>query len=309
MVLIFLLIAVFFAALIFVYRLAFYSREKGRSEDMYDIPDGEQYQAERGRMRRLIDDFAAVPCERVKIRSFDGLELSARFYPGKPGAPVEIQMHGYRGSAIRDFCGGAKIGLSQGHNILLPDQRAHGASEGRTISFGVNERRDVLSWIGYARARLGADVPVLLVGVSMGAATVLMTAGMDELPANVRGVVADCPYSSPAGIIRKVVREDMHLPAGLMMPLVRASARIFGGFSVDEASPIAAVKRMKVPALIIHGAEDRFVPCGMSREMEQANPSLVRLEVFPGAGHGLSYIVDERRYADAIAGFEKKINF
>ena len=173
----------------------------------------------------------------------------------------------------------------------------------------MNERRDVLSWVEYIRGRLGQDVPVLLVGVSMGAATVLMAAGMDGLPENVRGVVADCPYSSPAGIIRKVAREDMHLPGALMMPLARLAARIFGGFSVDAASPAEAVKRLKVPALIIHGAEDRFVPCDMSREMARANPDMVRLEVFPGAGHGLSYIVDERRYASAIADFEKELNF
>lgn len=296
------------AALFGVYALAFYSREKGRAENIHDIPAGDQYQRDREKMRRLIDDMDALPCERVQITSFDGLTLSARYYHVSDSAPVHIGMHGYRGSAIRDFCGGARISMELGCNVLLVDQRGNGMSGGRTISFGVNERRDALSWMEYMRSRLGADVPMVLYGVSMGAATVLMVSGMDELPANVRGVVADCPFSSPEAIIRKVAREDMHLPAALMMPLVRLAARRIGGFDLSAASAVEAVRRAKIPALIIHGEDDRFVPCAMSREIHAANPSMVRLETFPGAGHGLSYMVDTERYERAVREFLLKID-
>jgi len=308
MIFILLLLFIFIIALIAVYRLAFYSREKGRAENMYDIPSSEQYRSGRDYMRRLIDEMAAVPCERVQITSFDGLKLSARYYPGADGAPVELMLHGYRGSAIRDFCGGARIGLAQGHGVLLVDQRGNGASGGRTISFGVNERRDALSWIEYIRARCGADVPVIVAGVSMGAATALMLSGMDELPDNVRGIVADCPFSSPEAIIFKVAKEDMHLPAKLLMPLARLSAKLIGRFSLSAASAVESVRRARVPVLIIHGEDDRFVPCDMSREIHAANPRMVRLETFPGAGHGLSYIVDTGRYERAVLGFEKTLN-
>ena len=293
--------------LLIIYRIAFYSAERGRKENIYDIPSSPQYQAGRERMRRLIEDFAAIPCERVEITSRDGLKLSARYYHHSDSAPLDILVHGYRGSAIRDFCGGGQISIGRGHNILLLDQRAHGFSGGRTISFGIRERFDVLDWIRYGIRRFGPEVSIGLYGVSMGAATVLMVAGSEELPENVRGVVADCPYSSPEAIIRKVAGEDMHLPAYLAMPLVRLAARLLGRFSIRADSPVEAVKRAKIPILIIHGEDDRFVPCSMSRELHAANPDRVRLETFPGAGHGLSYIVDTDRYIRAVTGFEKEI--
>lgn len=91
------------------------------------------------------------------------------------------------------------------------------------------------------------------------------------------------------------------------MPLVRLSARLFGRFSLRESGAAEAVKRAKVPILIIHGEDDRFVPCDMSREIRAANPDCVQLEIFPDAGHGLSYIVDTARYTRVVVGFEKKI--
>ena len=306
MIIFFILFIFFLALLMLLYRIAFYSRSRGRTEDIYDIPTSAQYQPKREHMRRLIEDFAAVPFEVVEITSRDGLPLRARYYHSADSAPLEIQFHGYRGSAIRDFCGGAPLGLSLGHNVLLVDQRAHGASGGSTISFGIKERYDVLDWVAYARKRFGADVPIGLYGVSMGAATVLMAAGL-ELPDNVRGVVADCPYSSPEAIIRKVAREDMHLPAALAMPFIRLSARLFGRYSIREASAVEAVRKAKIPILVIHGEDDRFVPCAMSREIHAANPDLVTLETFPEAGHGLSYIVDPKRYKHLVVGFEKEI--
>lgn len=289
-----------------VFRIAFYSSPRGRVENIYDIPSGEQYQSQRERMRALITSYAAVPCEHVVITSHDGLKLHARYMHFHDGAPLELQFHGYRGSAIRDFCGGSESARSGGRNILLVDQRASGASEGSVISFGINERRDVLSWVNYAVSRFGPDTKIILVGVSMGAATVLMSTDL-PLPANVRGVIADCPYSTPEAIIRKVC-SDMHLPAPLMMPFVRLAARMFGKFDLSAASPVNSVRSTKVPILIVHGTDDRFVPCDMSREIHAANPAMVRLLTVPDAGHGLSYIVDTDGYNAAVSDFVGSLN-
>jgi len=171
-------------------------------------------------------------------------------------------MHGYRGSAIRDFCGGAKLARALGHGVLLIDERAHGKSGGRTIGFGVTERWDCLSWTEEVRRRLG-DVKVILSGVSMGAATVLMASEL-PLPETVVGVVADCPFSSPEEIIA-VVAGRMGLPVRIAMPVIRLSARLLGGFNLREADAVRAVRSLKVPVLLIHGEDDRFVPCDMSR--------------------------------------------
>ena len=284
------------------YRIAFFSPRKGQNDDLR-LPAGPGYDQHHARMRALIARLAAEPCERVAITSRDGLRLAGRYYHRADGAPLTICMHGYRGTALRDFCGGASLSLASGHNVLLIDERAHGASAGHAITMGARERYDCLDWIAWANARLGRQTPVWLSGISMGAATVVMAAGL-PLPENVRGVLADCPYAEPRAILRKVMR-DMGLP-GLLYPLLALGARLFAGFSPAEASAPEAARRTRVPILIIHGEGDRFVPAEMSAEIAAVNPEKVERHTFPGAAHGMSYMEDEERYCRIVREFWQK---
>ena len=288
----------------FSYRKVFYS-PKRRKEDPYALPHGEQYKKERQRTLSLIGDMDGIVYEPVSVTARDGTVLFGRYYHVRDGAPLQIQFHGYRGTALRDFCGGNKLARESGQNTLVVDQRAHGRSGGTTITFGIQERLDCLCWAEYANQRFGSDTPVFLSGVSMGAATVLMASEL-ELPANVVGIIADCPYSSPEAIIRKVCREDMHLPPVLVMPFIRLGARLFGHFDLKEASAVQAVRNTNIPILLLHGEDDRFVPCDMSREIYNACSGDKTLITFPGAGHGLSYLVDTEHYAKSVSSFERK---
>ena len=284
------------------YRMAFYSPRNGQN-DIHNIPDGEQYQAGRDKMIKMIDDLAAIPFERVYITSHDGLRLSGRYYHTTDGAPVDICFHGYRATSVRDFSGGAMLSLENGRNLLLVDQRAQGESEGHTITFGIKERHDCLRWVEYVIERFGAVTRIMLYGISMGGATVLMASGL-PLPPNVRGIVADCPYSSAKDIIIKVCR-DMHIPPTLAYPFLALGARLYGGISLSKVTAAQAVKSAKVPIVIIHGEDDRFVPCDMSRDIELANPTLITRHTFPGAAHGLSFMADFSRYRGIVEGMWK----
>ena len=135
----------------------------------------------------------------------------------------------------------------------------------------------------------------------MGAATVLMAADL-ELPANVKGIIADCPYSSPKEIILKTAG-DMKFPVKLTYPFIRLAAYLFGHFNLEETTAVKAVQNSRVPILIIHGEADAFVPCHMSREIAKVCSSPITLVTIPGAGHGRSYLVDPKRYEDAIIKF------
>lgn len=283
-------------------RVAFLSPDKIQN-DIYNVPTEEQYLDQRDVMFEMIRSTAAIPSQPVEITSHDGLRLSGRYYHRAEDAPLVICFHGYRGTAIRDFCGGAKLALDQGYNVLLIDQRAHGNSQGRFITFGIRERRDCRSWVDWARERFGENTPMLLYGISMGAATVLMAA--PDLPENVRGIVADCPYSSPTDIIRKTCR-DMGIPPVPAMPLIRAAARLFAGFSLSEITAVQAVQNTDIPIMIIHGEDDRFVPCSMSAEIAAANPR-IRRYTFPGGGHGISYMKDKARYHRLVESFSAEV--
>ena len=283
------------------YRKTFYV-DRRKKEDIYSLPKKTE-ESLATRTRTLIRAFDAVPFEEVEIRSHDGLRLFGRYYHVADGAPLHIQLHGYRSFAMRDFCGINPLARERGHNTLVVDQRAHGRSEGHTISFGVNERLDCLAWANYAAERFGKETPIFLSGVSMGAATVLMASEL-PLPASVVGILADCPYSSPSAIIRKVIG-DMRLPVRVAYPFVRLGAFLFGGISGLSAYGAArAVAHTQIPLLLIHGEEDTFVPCDMSREIAQAAASTVRLETFPQANHATSYMTDYERYKQAVYSFE-----
>lgn len=304
-----LILALSLAALAFLISLlaflaAFYSPVRFRTRDDA-IPAGAQYREKREHMLSLIRGMEALPCEEIRIPAYDGVSLRARYYHLRDGAPLQIEMHGYRGAAVRDFCGGHALARELGMNVLAVDQRAHGESGGKVITFGIRERLDCQSWAQYAFLRFGPETPIYLAGVSMGAATVLMASAL-KLPHTVRGIIADSPYTEPEAIIRKVISKDAHLPAGALLPLLRFGARLFGRFDLRGASALEAVGRTEIPILLIHGEDDRFVPCDMSRELAAACAGPHGLETFPGAGHGLSYIVDPERYKKAVEEFMRQ---
>lgn len=272
-------------------------------EDVFSMPDTEQYNVFREQSKKMIRDTLSIPYEDVFITSFDGLRLHAKFYAASERkAPVQIMFHGYKSSAERDFCGGLREGIDGGFNVLLVDQRAHGESEGKYLTFGVNERFDCLSWASYAAERFGNDVKIYLYGISMGAATVLMASAL-PLPKSVSGIVADCGYTSPKDIIFSVLR-DHHVPAAPVYAVACLGARLFCGFDLDSASAPEALSHSRIPVLFIHGDDDRFVPCRMSRENFEASAAeRKKLLIVPNAGHGLSYMLDRPAYLSALHEF------
>ena len=283
------------------FRMAFYAPRKKKSDEAFKLPNGAIYERYRDVMIGWMKELRAMPHENVRITSFDGLTLHGKYYEYAPGAPIELMFHGYRGNAESDLCGGVKRCFALGCSALIVDHRSAGSSEGKVITFGINESRDCHSWLEWMKRRFGPDATIILTGISMGAATVLMAAGK-SLPENVVGVVADCGYSSPKAIIKKVIH-DMKLPAELAYPFVKLGARLYGHFDLEADSPLEAMARCQVPVIFFHGEADDYVPCEMSRENYNACTAPKRLVTIPGAGHGLAYVVDSAQYLNALREF------
>jgi len=301
------LAAIILAAVLFAlhygYKLAFYYEDPHTDPFAYNREG--QIKPRADALDKALRAFSDAPFEEVTVRSKEGLTLYANYYHQKDGAPLEIWCHGYKGNALRDFCGAWAVAKESGHNVLLIDQRCHGRSEGHTITFGILEKTDVIRWIRWANERFG-EVPILLSGVSMGAATVLMVAGC-ELPENVKGIIADCPFDAPSNIIRKVLGQDMGMPVKLVYPLIRLGGRLYGRFDLDSDSPVEAVKRAKKPILLIHGDDDRFVPYPMSQNIHAAAPEKIRFHTVPGAGHAMEQIWDPETYRKVVTEFTSSV--
>ena len=296
------LLAMILFALYYGYKLAFYYKDPLNSP--YEYVDDDQTRACKKVLDDAIAEFEKEPFEKISILSDDGLQLAGRYYHVADDGSLEIQCHGYKGNATRDFCGNWKIAKEAGRNILLIDERCHGNSQGHTITFGILERTDVLYWIKYANQRFG-EIPILLSGVSMGAATVLMVSGMD-LPKNVKAVIADCPYDAPSNIIKKVLGKDMGLPEKLVYPLICLGGMLYGKFNLEAASPVEAVKKSQIPILLLHGDDDRFVPYEMSCNIKAAAPEKITFHTVHGAGHALNYVTDPEGYRAVVNEFTEK---
>lgn len=292
----------FYILLSIMYKRTFYSSPK-RDKHSLGYLEMKQMKPYKSILVDLLNKANEIPYEKVTIKSFDGLTLSARLYVNDPKAPFDILVHGYKSYGIKDFSGGINLSLENHHNILLIDHRGHGYSEGKTISFGILERFDILSWINFLNERFGKDIPIILMGISMGGATVLMASELD-LPSNVKLVIADCPFSSAMDIIRKVAKENKY-PLKIVDWFMPSAAKLFGKFDLFASSALTAVKNAKVPILLIHGDEDDFVPYEMSVKISKANPA-IEFHTFKCNIHGLSYIFAPDEYKKIVREFNEK---
>lgn len=237
----------------------------------------------------------------VWTTSDDGLKLHGYWVPAERAVATIVLMHGYRSSMLVDFSLILPYYHSLGLNLLIPHQRSHGQSEGKYITFGVKESRDVHCWLRYLQQELYPG-KVILSGLSMGASTVLYTAS-DSLPENVKGIIGDCGFSSPWDIIAKVYKGVTKLPAWPVMWAADLCARIFGGFSLKEKDTRITLANTNLPILLLHGKADDFVPCYMSQQAYDACSGKKTIVLVENAGHGCSYLLEPERCRESLRSF------
>ncbi len=238
------------------------------------------------------------------VKSHDGLTLHGLWIPAKDPKGTVLFAHGYRSTMLLDFGMAFDYYYDRNMNLLIPDQRSHGKSEGRFITFGVLESRDMQTWIRYHNEKFG-EYPMLLSGLSMGSSTMLYLADR-SLPDNVRGIIADCGFTSPEEIISSVFKDVTHLPPWPSIMITEICARWIAKFSLRGCDTRKSLAHSRLPVLIVHGKEDNFVPCLMSQQAYDACSSEKYLLLVDQAGHGVSFLVEPVRYKQMIVNFLNK---
>lgn len=266
-----------------------------------EIPDSKLYISCKDKMLALIDEMEAAGPEEVMLVSKEGYKLFGSLYYKYPGAPLFIFFHGYHGTSFWDGYGCFRLCRDNRFNLLMVDERCHGRSGGRTVTFGIRERYDCKLWAEYAAARFGSGTDIILSGVSMGAASVVMACGLG-LPANVKAVISDCGYCAPSEIIKSFAK-NLSFPVAPAYLLVKLGAFLFGHFNLEEADSVQVLKNIHIPVLFIHGSEDSVVPIAMCEELYSACTSEKRKVVISGAEHSVSAIVDFDTYEKAVLEF------
>ena len=186
----------------------------------------------------------------------------------------------------------------------MPDNRAHGESEGTYIGFGWLDRLDCIQWIHQVKDYFHKDLQIVLHGISMGSATVLMASG-EELPNDVKCIISDCGFTSVLDEFKHELHQR-HIPASLVLPTATLLSKKRVGYSFKEASTIEQVKKSKTPTLFIHGDRDNFVPTYMVYDLYNACSADKDLLIVEGAGHAQSYLVDPQLCESTIIEFMNK---
>jgi fermentation-respiration switch protein FrsA (DUF1100 family) len=299
---------------VFFYRLVLRRYSKNRLNQMRDaqiakmknpppkIPSDEEWQ---GYMDWLKEREAAG--EWLSVTSFDGLNLKAvALTRSEKTDKWAIVVHGFTG-AHAEMTPHAEMFWEAGYNVLLPDLRAYGESEGMTVTMGWFDRLDIIEWVKLLVSR-NPSSRIVLMGTSMGAATVMMTSG-EALPPQVKAVIEDCGYTSVYDEFAHALHTLFHLPVFPSMQAARLVTRVvsLSHFDFYQASALKQVAKSKLPMLFIHGGSDDFVPTAMMEPLYNAKKQGPKEKVLiPGAPHAVSCYVNRPLFVKSAIDFAEK---
>lgn len=251
--------------------------------------------------------FNRIPSVKESLKTEDGATLFGRILiPPNDNGKVIIACHGARSSGQGEFSFFAVEYYRKGYILILPDHRGCGRSDGKFMGYGTHESKDTFLWIDYAEKHF-PNRDIFLLGVSMGAATVLMMSDKVS-PERIRGIIADCSYTSAWDEFAYQLEASFHLPSFPILHICDMYNVFINRYSFKDAAPIESVKKSKVPVLFIHGEKDDFVPPYMQGLLyDECTSEKYRLTV-PQAVHARSYYTDPVLYSHAVENFIKIVS-
>lgn len=298
-----LLVVVYFAIVIHLYKKTFTNTKVERQGIV--INENSPYYAFKDHIVKYKQMFLDFNKEEVSIVSNDNLTLRGYFVENKIKDKVVIIFHGFKSKASGDFSLSYDY-YKLGYSLLIVDQRAHGTSEGKYIGMGILERYDVLKWIDFVLDKCGENTSILLSGTSMGAATVMMASELIN-KSQVKGIVADCGFSSCFEEIRHCLKKVPYFP---VMPTINLCSKIFAKYDMKKVTAEKSLANSKIPLLVIHGENDDSVPSYHSKRCYEASISEIKDCLFiEGAYHASSFVLATELYDQKVRSFLEKINF
>jgi fermentation-respiration switch protein FrsA (DUF1100 family) len=298
-----LLVVVYFAIVIHLYKKTFTNTKVERQGIV--INENSPYYAFKDHIVKYKQMFLDFNKEEVSVVSNDNLTLRGYFVENKIKDKVVIIFHGFKSKASGDFSLSYDY-YKLGYSLLIVDQRAHGTSEGKYIGMGILERYDVLKWIDFVLDKCGENTSILLSGTSMGASTVMMASELIK-KSQVKGIVADCGFSSCFEEIRHCLKKVPYFP---VMPTINLCSKIFAKYDMKKITAEKSLANSKIPLLVIHGENDDFVPSYHSKRCYGASISEIKDCLFiEGAYHASSFVLATELYDQKVRSFLEKINF
>ncbi|MGM9937264.1 MAG: alpha/beta hydrolase [Candidatus Ornithomonoglobus sp.] len=255
-------------------------------------------------VKEKIEWISSMEPEEHYILTDDKLKLKAKYIKAeKPTHKTVIAVHGYRSRSIYEFSAIAEMYHKNGYNVLLVDCRSHGESEGRYAGLGALDRYDILQWIHYVVSTIDRQAEIWLHGISTGASTILFVSEF-RLPDNVKGVIADCAFTSSWEVLNHIFGNKYGVNMRPVLKLTSLICKRRVGYRFEDINTVEILKNSTLPMLFIHGSEDNFVPVAMSRRNYEACASDKKeLLIMDGACHAESFYKNPELYEKAVMEF------
>lgn len=241
-----------------------------------------------------------TPSIGLKIKSFDKTILFSEYFFKKNSKKWAIALHGYGGNGKMMYSVAKKF-YENGYNVILPDLRGHGISGGNYIGMGWHDRLDIICWIKEILKK-DKNAEIILYGISMGASSILMCSG-EKLDKNVKCIIADCGFTSAYDIFKYQIKNVFSLPPFPLLNIINLICKFKNKYSLKEASALNQVKKSNVPIFFIHGNKDTFVPFNMVFKLYENANCKKDLMIIDKAFHGVSSIIDEKKYWEEVFKF------
>lgn len=242
-----------------------------------------------------------LPHEILRIRSFDGLELCGVYYSCENAIGTVISVHGFGSHAEREWAFPGLFYLSLGFNVLIPYQRAHGPSEGKRVTFGALEHRDMIDWVGKIN-EISPEVSIVIHGLSMGGGIVLQLA--DKEMKNVKCLIADAPTPSVETFFKNVSRDIFK---GFGEKVCAAALRNFKkqtGCDAADFNGVEIVKGSRYPILLSAGSMEKQEE--LFAKIKDNNPKHTEIIILEGCNHGNGMYKQTEAYQGCISNFVSK---
>jgi dipeptidyl aminopeptidase/acylaminoacyl peptidase len=246
---------------------------------------------------------SGIAFEDVTIPSFDHTRLYGWWLSAGRKAATVVVLHGVKKNRT-DVLRAALVLRRAGLNVLLFDGRGHGNSEGRYVTYGFYERRDVesaIEWLVQEKKIDGSRVG--LAGESMGAAIALQVAAHNP---QIRAVWADSPFASLRRITEEFVKRITGLPGAVLNPVLWTSIQVAsyrGKFDVYSVDPLALAGKIGCPVYLVHGTGDQLISTAHSESIYEALGGEKNIWFVEGARHARSIRHARREYSERLSKF------
>ncbi|WML45199.1 alpha/beta hydrolase [Neobacillus sp. PS3-40] len=250
-----------------------------------------------------LEEFDSLPKRDVFITSPFGYPIKGVLVEPHPSNRYIIFAHGVTETKMNSIKY-MNIFLKHGFNALIYDHRRHGESGGKTTSFGHYEKFDLKAVIDWLKKEKGTDLVFGIHGESMGAATMLLYAGMLEDGADF--YIADCPFSDFKEQLSFHIKKEIKLPPGLFLFVADLFLRIRDKYSIHHVSPITVIEKIQHPILFIHSQKDDFILPSMSKDLFAQKKGMKMLYLAANGLHAQSFNKNSQDYENVIVEFLQK---